>query len=109
MNAEEVVGIFKRAFKDVEPDENGRSVVTIRAPKTYHVQDDDCYKTSADIGETLEVRRSMLKGDGLFAAPAFLCFKDGLAQARFVVSRPDLYTPEFVKVCENRIQACSSK
>lgn len=83
--------------------------MTIQAPKTHYKPDSDVYRTSADIGKMFDVRRSMVKGDGLFAAPAFLCFKDGLAQARFVVSRPDLYDVDFVKECENRLKACSSK
>jgi hypothetical protein len=108
MDQTEVVGIFERAFEGVEPDENGQSVVTIRAPRTHHTPDHDAYQRSSDITGTFSVRRSMAKGNGLFAAPAFLCFKDKYAQARFVVSRPELYEPEFVRECESRLRECSS-
>jgi hypothetical protein len=64
---------------------------------------------SSDISGQFSVNRSMVKGDGLFSAPAFMCFKDEMAQARFVLSRPDLYTHEFVKECEKRLSGCSSE
>jgi len=55
-----------------------------------------------------EVQRSMVRGAGLLSAPAFLCFPDEMAQARYVSYRPNLYPKEFVTLCRNKLRACSS-
>ena len=65
--------MMKHAFKNVEPDENGMSITTIRAPRSRAVPTEDTYRRVSDM-EKFEVRHSMIKGDGMFAPLSFVCF-----------------------------------
>ena len=108
MDVDHVSYLFKQAFKDKKPDANGQTVTSMRAPRTHHRDDPDAYKTSADM-TTFEVRHSMIRGDGLLAAPAFVCFPNKLAQARYVDANPGLYSEKFVNSCRNTLRVCSSE
>ena len=70
MNAAYFMG---NAFRDVEPDENGRSITTISAPRSRAVPTEDTYRKVTDM-DNFEVRNSLIKGDGLFAPLSFVCF-----------------------------------
>ena len=63
------------------------STTTIRAPRTWYRPTSETYAKASDI-KKFEVRHSMIKGDGLFAAPQFVCFQDEVAKANFVVNNP---------------------
>ena len=70
MNAAYFMG---NAFRDVEPDENGRSITTVRAPRSRGVPTEETYRKVTDMDD-FEVRHSLIKGDGLFAPLSFVCF-----------------------------------
>ncbi len=61
------------AFKGVEPDENGRSITIIRAPRSRAVPTEDTYRKVSDM-DNFEVRHSLIKGDGMCAPLSFVCF-----------------------------------
>ena len=61
------------AFQDVEPDDNGRSITTIRAPRSRAVPTEETYRKVTDM-DKFEVRHSLIKGDGMFAPLSFVCF-----------------------------------
>ena len=65
--------IMGNAFKDIEPDENGMSITTIRAPQTRAIPTEGTYRKVSDM-EKFDVRHSMVKGDGMFAPLSFVCF-----------------------------------
>ena len=101
--------LIEKAFKGLEPDENGRTITTIRAPRgVWKKPGPETYKKPRDLAGKFDVRHSLIKGDGLLSAPQFVCFPSERAQAEFVVQHPEKYLPEFVKACQSKIRACSS-
>ena len=105
MDQSQVSYIFGKAFDGLKPDEFGRTITTIKAPRTWYKPDPDAAKTRGDILKDgkFDIRNSLVKGDGMLAAPRFVCFSSEKAKWEFVVKNPHLYTPEYVKSCENNL------
>ena len=77
MDVDQVSSIFKKSFAGLTPDKFGRTITTIKAPRTFHKPSHDTAKTPDDllINGKFVINKSLVKGDGLLAAPAFVCFK----------------------------------
>ncbi len=108
MNGEHVSNIFQKAFKDIEPDENGMSITTIRAPRSHPKPSAETYRRVSDM-DNFEVRHSMMPGDGLFAPLSFVCFQSEYAKWKYAVAHPDLYNKEYITSCQNKLRVCSSR